>query len=867
MTVLESQNTTNISNGFHDGFGDETFGNQSQSSPLHVHAFNGNKKLLQDALQSKEYGVDDIDSTGRTPLIYSVLVEQIDCFNLLLKHGADIDKPDTDGRTCLHWAAYQGNHKLVKLVLSKCKNRTSRDKEGQTPLHLAISHDNLRVMQIILKHLNEHEVDATDNRGMTALCWSAHYERIEHVELLLRYGSDVHVLDNERRGILHWTSQNKDPVLIKRLLEKGCKGLGFPDQKGRTVLHMAVGQGNQAIIEYLLTISDIPVNQTDEIQRTPLHWAAVLGHTAIVELLLNSGADYSLADNNGVRPLHYAVQNNHRDVVATMIRTGRVTDEPDKDQRTALMWAALKGHMNVLKVLLGGKNVNINAVGINKQTALHMSCQTGNLECVQLLIQHKADVNMMDQQQHTPLFYACASGHGQIVTKLLQQDDQRNLHQCDLEGRTPLHYSAMVDRREIVNNLLQHGLDPNAQDNSGCPPLHIAAYGGNVHCMNVLLENNAQVNMQDNSGSTALHLACRSGNLDAVKLLVSRYRANMNIFDGSEEKLTCLDYAILNDHQDVSFFLTENGANTISTLHDLSLKIQTNWRGYSARKRYAELKRKMNISTSIPKRRLTNLTTTSLGDNTLKVGTLPPVSPTHAVLPHKANSHIGIPTARYRSNTQVSHTSNVSDSRQGPKFIEGNAANPFSLNRVARVKSPGTEMRVPNSSRSKSSTGVMPPYRPNNLPPPKRMNSTGKMGSRNHIFSLSSKSSTTSSSDYFFAKNEKTFIEPKKPPTIHIQPQQPAHDHLIQYEGRTSAVSHLLRKHPFNIDRYLLSRCQTMNSPTSCTKMCNLHHHDASYHNLLHDRAQAPVIQTSKMVATNHGIFIEETKNEYTSFD
>ena len=232
------------------------------------------------------------------------------------------------------------------------------------------------------------------------------------------------------------------------------------------------GQGNKSIIEYLLTLKDIRINQQDSIKRTPLHWAAVLGHAAIVELLLNHGADYLLPDNNGVRPLHYAVQNNNKDVVATMITAGNVTDEPDKDHRTALMWGALKGHVDVLRVLLDSRCGDINATDINHQTALHMSCQTGNLECVDLLICHQADINMMDKQDHIPLFYACASGHAQIVAVLLSQDNQKNLHRRDREGRTPLHYSAMVDRREIVNNLIHHELDPNARDNFGmsAPP-------------------------------------------------------------------------------------------------------------------------------------------------------------------------------------------------------------------------------------------------------------------------------------------------------------------------------------------------------------------------------------------------------------
>jgi len=741
-------------------------------SLLHECASNGNKKQLQDCILSGEFDINGVDNMGRTPLIYSVLVEQIECVNLLLKHGANIDKPDSDGRTALHWAAYQGNHKLVKLIISKCKNKSSCDKEGMTPLHLSMSHDNIKVMQIILKYLREEEVDAADFRDMTALCWSVSYERIEHTKLLLRYGASMDSLDNEGRSILHWTSQNKTSTLIKMLLQEGTSTsiVNFEDKEGRTLLHMAVGHGNYDIVQYLLTSAkNIDVNKRDGIMRSPLHWAAVLGHTDIVELLLNNGADYLLPDSNGGRALHYAAQNNHKDVVRAMAETARVTDEPDKEKTTALMWAALKGNVDVLKVLLESKCCNINGVDVNRKTALHMSCQTGNLECVKVLIEHRADINMVDHQHHIPLFYACASGHADIVSLLLHQENQKNLHERDLEGRTPLHCAAMVDRIGIIKILIQHGLDPNAQDNSGCPPLHFAAYGGLVHCMNVLLENKAKVDTQDQDGVTALHMASRTGNLDAVKLLVTRYNAKINILDNSENRLTCLNYAILHDHHDVTFFLIENGACTSDQIQELAIKIQAIWRGYNVRKHLKvarnHFRRQSTASSTIVNQNLyqepleanRNITRQFTPLGTLNVGSsLPPVSPTHQVVP-RALSHTGMSSGRPRANTPLSATSGISsrsshllpdkygDSRQGPKFTDV-GANPFSLNRVARVKSPVPERRMNHMAtpRAKSITGVISTTKQKHNSP---KNSTGNFPSLTHhsIMNFSSRSSTSSS--------------------------------------------------------------------------------------------------------------------------
>ena len=51
------------------------------------------------ALKDKE------DQFGRTPLMYCVLADRLDCADALLKAGADVNKTDHSQRTALHLAA------------------------------------------------------------------------------------------------------------------------------------------------------------------------------------------------------------------------------------------------------------------------------------------------------------------------------------------------------------------------------------------------------------------------------------------------------------------------------------------------------------------------------------------------------------------------------------------------------------------------------------------------------------------------------------------------------------------------------------------------------------------------------------------
>src|SRR5262245_51399848 len=62
------------------------------------------------------------------------------------------------------------------------------------------------------------------------------------------------------------------------------------------------------------------------------------------------------------------------------------------------------------------------------------------------------------------------------VKKILEK--RRSVGEREERGDTPLHAAALKGRMSIVNLLLQHGADPNVQNNAGSTPLHKAVVGG-----------------------------------------------------------------------------------------------------------------------------------------------------------------------------------------------------------------------------------------------------------------------------------------------------------------------------------------------------------------------------------------------------
>ncbi|XP_052812830.1 inversin-like isoform X2 [Mya arenaria] len=562
-------------------------------SQIHAAAVNGDKAWLARVLMSNTGTgvIDSGDQFGRTPLMFCVLADRLECAELLLKAGAQTNQKDKGGRTALHWAAHKGNVRLLKLVLSKGADCHQKDNEGQTALHLCTRHKSPKCMTLLLRQLLPGEIDDQDRNKRTALHWAASYGNLEHVKMLIKQDSNIGIPDIEGKTPLHWAASSKDPEAVncvKLILDTTPSVINWQDYEGRTALHLAVADGNIAVVKALVAVDNCNVSALDNMFRTPLHWAAVLGHSKIVSLLLDNHADYSSSDQNGATPLHYAAQNNFDDTVEVFLSRATVTDETDVEGRSAFMWASGKGADGVVSMFIK-HNVDIQQVDKNGGTALHAAALSGHASTVKHLLDHGALIDATDFMKHTPLFRACEMGHTDVVQTLI--DDGARVDMVDEDGRSPLHWAALGGHAYICQTLIKYGVDPNIKDSSGRTPIQCASYGGYVNCMSVLMEHKADPNAHDCEGMTALHWSCSKGHLDAVKLLIE-YRTFPNHMEFTEDRYTPLDYALMGEHHEVAQYMLEQGALSITGIQDIAaLKIQSAFRGYRVRKTFKENKR------------------------------------------------------------------------------------------------------------------------------------------------------------------------------------------------------------------------------------------------------------------------------------
>ncbi|XP_041490061.1 ankyrin repeat domain-containing protein 26-like [Microtus oregoni] len=158
---------------------------------------------------------------------------------------------------------------------------------------------------------------------------------------------------------------------------------------------------------------------------------------------------------------------------------------------------------------------------------------------------------------------AASVGDVKLVERLINASEH-HVNECDRRGRSPLHYASAHNHPNVVTLLSSNNsTDINMKDDEGCTPLIKAAQRDNVECISILLRHGADPHIVDANGDAALHHAICRGNIPVVSKLLEY---NVDIKAKTEYGLTPYKLALFENQLKMAEFLIENGAVAPSEL-------------------------------------------------------------------------------------------------------------------------------------------------------------------------------------------------------------------------------------------------------------------------------------------------------------
>jgi len=211
---------------------------------------------------------------------------------------------------------------------------------------------------------------------------------------------DYNVIQEEFKELIKILDINNDPATLaikENLIE-------------------TINYGDQAIIK--------EINLQTKHGESALSIAAKHGFSNAVQFLISKGAEKEHFTNEHHTPLSLAVTQNHLKVAQVLMEDWISPNSHEKPYLHVSPLFNVKSR-EIAQLLIDNDAVTDGIYNEKNQSPLTVACQNGYLDVVEFFLDDGLDINHLDSDNKTPLFYALTNKHHDVVNLLISQGAQK----------------------------------------------------------------------------------------------------------------------------------------------------------------------------------------------------------------------------------------------------------------------------------------------------------------------------------------------------------------------------------------------------------------------------------------------------------
>ena len=174
-------------------------------------------------------------------------------------------------------------------------------------------------------------------------------------------------------------------------------------------------------------------------------------------------------------------------------------DYKDENGNSALHYSCDQGNLKIVEILINA-NANLNIRSNSQMTPLHLSTKRGFFDITKLLIEHGANIDVIDNEKNTPLHYICMNNHIELLKYFLGKNPKIDLE--NIYKKKPIDLTNNKEMKQLIIDYKKNYSKKNSINSNNSPQkskikIHDFSENGNILVNNT--QNNININIQTNT--------------------------------------------------------------------------------------------------------------------------------------------------------------------------------------------------------------------------------------------------------------------------------------------------------------------------------------------------------------------------------